>query len=81
MVVFALSYLPNTIDWNFRDLIVNQKDWEGYSIFVPHAKTIKASFEEVIYYTLKAYKTLNPFQKHVQPWASAFPPYVPGSWK
>jgi len=80
-VVLVLSYLPRTKDWEFRHHVVDMDDWEGYSIFVPHARTNGSTFEEVNYMVLEANRRLNKLQAHVTPWASAFPPTVPDGWK
>jgi radical SAM superfamily enzyme YgiQ (UPF0313 family) len=81
-VIFGLSYLPRTTDGElYRHHIRDADDWEGYSIFVPHAGTDKASFEEVNIAVLEAYRRLNPLQPHVEPWAYGFPPNVPLEWK
>jgi hypothetical protein len=80
-IIFGLSYLPRTIDWmKYKQHIVDLRDWEGYSIFVPHAGTIKASFKEVNLAVLDAYRRLNRLQPHVEPWAYGFPPIVPEGW-
>ena len=81
VIVFGLSYLPRTADWRYRDLIVDINDWEGYSIFTPHAGTTQASFWDVNLAVLEAYRRLNALQPHVEPWASGFPPSVPEGWK
>lgn len=82
VVIFGLSYLPRTKDWeSYRHHIVDLQDWEGYSIFVPHAKTTKASFNDVNMAVLDAYRRLNVLQKHVEPWAYGFPLVVPDDWR
>ncbi|MEW5996688.1 MAG: cobalamin-dependent protein [Candidatus Micrarchaeota archaeon] len=74
-IIFGLSYLPETKYWEmFRHLIVDPTDWEGFSIFVPHASTGQATFDEVNRTVLEAYRRLNVLQPHVEPWAYAFPP-------
>lgn len=81
VIIFGLSYLPRTKDWEYRGHIVDAEDWEGYSIFAPHARTKNASFDEVNHKVLEAYMRLNPLQPHVEPWASGFPPHIPDGWR
>ncbi|MFH0884710.1 MAG: cobalamin-dependent protein [Candidatus Micrarchaeota archaeon] len=81
VIVFGLSYLPRTRDWDFRHLIADPYDWEGFSIFTPHAGTMNATLDEVNLMVLEAYKRLNPLQMHAEPWASGIPPNVPEGWR
>ena len=78
-VIFGLSYFPDTHDWNYHSNIVDMQDWEGYSIFTPHAATRRASFEEVTTAVLEAHMRLNRIQK-VEPWCSGLPTQVPEGW-
>ncbi len=78
-VIFGLSYFPGTQDWNYRSNIMDMRDWEGYSIFTPHAGTRRASFEDVTHAVLEAHMRLNRIQK-VEPWCSGFPTRVPEGW-
>jgi len=80
-VVLVLSYLPRTRDWAFRHHVMDMKDWEGFSIFVPHAGTGRTSFDDVNYMVLEAHRRLNRLQPHTEPWACPFPPNVPEGWK
>lgn len=78
-VIFGLSYFPGTQDWNYHSNIVDMRDWEGFSIFAPHAGTKRASFEEVTQAVLEAHMRLNRIQK-VEPWCSGFPTTLPEGW-
>ena len=78
-VIFGLSYFPGTQDWNYRDNIVDMQDWEGFSIFPPHAGTRRASFEEVTQAVLEAHMRLNRIHQ-VEPWCSGFPTHIPEGW-
>jgi len=81
-LIFGLSYLPNTKDWvQYREHIVDVTDWEGYNLFVPHARTTKASFLDVNLAVLDAYRRLNALQPDAEPWAYSFPPTIPSGWK
>jgi radical SAM superfamily enzyme YgiQ (UPF0313 family) len=73
-LVFAVSHLPATRNHDlFREDIVNENDFLGYSIFVPHARTKTMSIRDVEIAVVKANQEYNAVQKQAGPWGSSFP--------
>ncbi len=76
VLTFAVSHLPGTDNYrHFSNLIVDQNDWQGYSIFVPHANTYHMNVRQVQEAVVKANQEFNKLQNTAKPWGSAFPKF------